>query len=634
MEKPLFIAIGVHNANGMQPLEGALKGVKDLTFWAQSCGYDTIAIDDRSKNVNIARIRNCLTPDEGDEPSPAMLLDRPRIVVYFCGHGIHAPADQYWILSAGLKQPGERISAVGFREVLATYGPKQIAFIIDACRSPMVVTGYGSAVVDAYEAEVKSPQKDTFYSCADGTASFAMPAKDGKPAYCIFSETLFKALSRPDPDDDNLDELYLDLGRRVITSQSLANYLETHVPEIALLKAGKIQTPLCETGFRPKNNNYVVFAEDIFKSISAPIIEISPSLPEIDQRNFVNYKIALSKERQPNRIERSRSEWRAPFIEEVQNYIQSSPSWSHRNLFGPCLVVSNPSPVLVGENTSSYDIWLRSLPHLERSMGYCCWEPYGKGFLNTHNSDVFIVNVEDLYSPIILFRHLWCAMTFKQVSAQNDNAIGGIDLLAWGGRYDYRPSRADMLSMGELDGTEALKGFSEGTLNSDDIRIFTQSMRNMKHVDPMLGIIAAYLYNRIGDVENIRRMCYYYHWHDQAVPFDIAMLAGVPLDYNRRESLFTINVPEVRKTPEAERTENAPQFTWESTPLAHITVAGVTPILRVGWQHIRNSKHRIHRQCLELIDHLTEAPITTFSGNEVGEALIKAFKGLASRSID
>lgn len=624
MEKPLFIAIGVHNANGMQPLEGVLKGIDDLTLWAQSCGYDAIAIDDRAEKVNIARIRNCLTPDEGGKPSPAILLDRPRIVVYFCGHGIHAPGDQYWILSAGLNQPGERIGAVGFREVLATYGSKQIAFISDACRSPIVVIGQGSAVVDAYEAKVNFPQKDIFYSSADGTASFAMPAKNGKPAYCIFSEVLFKALSVPDK--VNLDPLYLKLGKRVVTSQSLGNYLEAHVPEIALLEAGKIQTPLCDTGFRPENNDYVVFAEDIFKSVSAPHIEISPSLPEINQRNFVNYKIALSQERQPNRIERSRSEWRAPFIEEVQNYIQSSLSWTHHRPFGPCLVVSNPSPVLIGQNTyfTSYDIWRRSLPHLESSMGYWFWED--EGFLNTYNSNVFIVNVEDLYSPVILFRNLWCAMTFKQVSAQNDNAIGGIDLLAWGGRYDYRPSRADMLSMGELYGTEALKGFSEGTLNSDDIRIFTQAMRMAKHVDPMLGIIAAYLYNRIGDIDNIRRMCYYYHWHDQDVPFDIAMLAGVPLDYNSKQHLFTINVPEVRETPEAERTENAPQFTWESTPLVHLNVAGVTPILRVGWQHIRNSKHRIHRQCLGLIDHLTEAPITTFSGNKVGEALIQAFK--------
>uniref|UniRef100_B8HUT5 Peptidase C14 caspase domain-containing protein n=1 Tax=Cyanothece sp. (strain PCC 7425 / ATCC 29141) TaxID=395961 RepID=B8HUT5_CYAP4 len=624
MEKPLFIAIGVHNAKGMQVLEGVLKGIDDLTSWARNSGYDTIAIDDRAEKVSIDRIRNCLTPNERGEPSPAMLLDRPRIVVYFCGHGIHAPADQYWILSAGANQPGERISAVGFREVLATYGPKQISFISDACRSPMVVIGQGSAVVDAYEAEVKSPQKDIFYSSADGTASFAMPVKDGKPAYCIFSEALLKALSVPDPRGDNLDSLYLELGRRVVTSQSLANYLETHVPEIALLEAGKIQTPLCETGFRPQKNDYVEFAEGISKSLS--LIEISPSLPEINQRDFINYKMALSQqELQLNRINRSRSKWRAPFVEAVQDYIQSSGSWSRNSQFGPCLVVSNRLPELVGQDPHIMpEIWQRWGWDNER-MGYWFWE--ANGFLNTANSNVVIVNVEDLYSPVILFRDLWCAMTFKEVLAQNDNAIGGVDLLAWGGKYSHRPSRAEQLSRGELHSTEALKGLSEGTLNSDDIRLFTRTMRLMKHVDPMLGIVAAYLYNRIGDIDNIRRMCYYYGYYNQDVPFDIAMLAGVTLEYNKEQRYFAINVPEVREVPAAERAENAPEFTWENTPSVNVNVAGVTPVLRVGWQHIRNSKHRIHRQCLELVDHLTEAPIATFSGKEVGKALIQAFRG-------
>ena len=188
------------------------------------------------------------------------------------------------------------------------------------------------------------------------------------------------------------------------------------------------------------------------------------------------------------------------------------------------------------------------------------------------------------------------------------------------------PSRDEQLSRGKLHSTEALKGLSEETLNSDDIRLFTRTMRLMKHVDPMLGIVAAYLYNRIGDIDNIRRMCYYYDYYNQDVPFDIAMLAGVPLEYNKQQRCFVINVPEVKEIPEAERTENAPEFTWESTPSVNVNVAGVTPILRVGWQHIRNSKHRIHRKCLELIDHLTEAPIATFSGKEVGKALIQAFR--------
>jgi Caspase domain len=624
MEKPLFIAIGVHKAKGMQPLEGVLKGIDDLTFWAQNCGYDVIKIDDRAEKVSIERIRNCLTPIEVGEPSPAILLDRPRIIVYFCGHGLHAPADQYWILSAGSNQSRERISAVGFRDTLATYGPKQIAFISDACRSALVVKGQGDCVVDAYEAEVSFPQKDKFWSSRDGAASHAIPARNGMPAYCVFSEILYRALSQDD--GDNLDTLYLRAdNRKVVTSQSLAKYLQTHVPDLAL-ENNRIQIPECEAGFLPETNDYVEFVEDMYNSISAPHIEISSSLPEISQRDFTNYKRALSQERQPNRINHSRSEWRAPFVEEVQDYIQSS-GGSFYNQFGPCLVVSNQSPVLVGQDTyASSDIWQRSLPYRERLMGHWFWE--ANGFFDSDNSNVVIASVESLYSPVILFRGLWCAMIFKDVLEQDDDSqsMGGVDLLAWGEEYGFRGSNSDRLSMGELHATEALKGFSEGILKSDDVRLFTRNMRMGKHTDPMLGIVSAYLYNGIGDIDNIRRMCYYYGYYNQDVPFDIAMLAGVPFAWNGEKGCFVITVPEVGEIPETHRAEDAPEFTWRSTPSVNLNVAGVTPILRVGWQHIRNSKHRIHRQCLELVDHLTEAPIATFSGNEVGKALIQAFK--------
>ncbi len=635
MKKPLFIAIGVHKAQGMQVLDGVIKGIDDLTSWARNCGYDVINIDDRKEKkekVDISRIQNCLTPFEGDERSYAILLERPRIVVYFCGHGLHAPQDQYWILSAGSNQPKERISAVGFRDTLATYGPKQIAIISDACRSPLAVIGQGDCVVNAYEADVRPPQKDMFFSSCDGAASFAVPAQNGIPSYCVFSETLYRALSKPD--GDNLDKLYFQLGRKVVTSQSLANYLENQVPETAL-SVGKFQTPQCDTGFRPVKNDYIEFLGDFspvdpkshgddpkFRGNDMPI---NP-LPEIDPKIFENFFTETSQARQVERINNSRSEWRAPFVEEVQDFIRSSirPFYDE---FGPVLVVSDQWSILVGQHTyESHDGWLRPLSFRERSMGQWFWKPVG--FFETNRSNVLIAKSEDLYSPIPVFKDLWCSLIFNHILDQKDdsNAKGGIDLLAWGEYLVERFSNVERVSRGELHATEALKGLSAGILNSDDIRLFTQNMRICKHADPMLGIVSAYLYNGIGDIDNIRRMCYYYYHHQQDVPFDIAMLAGVPFERDGKNGCFVITVPEVQEIPKAHRAENAPEFTWRGTPSVNVNVAGVTPILRVGWQHIRNSKHRIHKQCWELVDDLTEAPISTFAGVETGETLIKIFK--------
>ena len=68
-------------------------------------------------------------------------------------------------------------------------------------------------------------------------------------------------------------------------------------------------------------------------------------------------------------------------------------------------------------------------------------------------------------------------------------------LLAWGERY---PSPTPMFSA-----EEGLKGLSTGTLNAEDTAIWAEAMRDSKHADPMYGIVAAYLYNAIGDVSNI-----------------------------------------------------------------------------------------------------------------------------------
>ena len=142
MASSLFVAIGVYKAAGMPRLDGVLTSVKTLSEWAEDQGYEIVRIDDTGTRVTVARIKQELTPLDvtSGDPDPKRLLDRPQNrCLIFCGHGLHAPQDQYWILSAGPNQPGERISAVGFRDMLASCGPKQIAIISDACRSGLVV---------------------------------------------------------------------------------------------------------------------------------------------------------------------------------------------------------------------------------------------------------------------------------------------------------------------------------------------------------------------------------------------------------------------------------------------------------------------------------------------------------------
>ena len=613
MALPLFVAIGVHRAATMPELQGVLTAVQTLSDWAAGEGYDVVRIDDQAGRVTVARIQDALTPPLNattGERDPQRLLDRSRIVVYFCGHGLHAPQDQYWILSDGPDQPNARISAVGFRDMLASYGPKQIAFISDACRSPLVVQGLASSVVDRYRGMAGVIQKDNFFSSQDGEASFAVPAKGGKPAYCVFSSVLMRALSKP-AEPEALDELYLETGRMIVSSQSLATYLERNVPDAAL-EVGKLQVPQCDAGFRPITNRYVDFG---------PAGTVSRSDAEARQSTIATERA----EAQNERIDRSLSEWRRPYVEDLQP------------LVGPVLSDSiardRPSPLLLSSNSDAPVVEAPGLlPPISIPTADGLLQGFGqrrrqnllafvdKPFADSGRSGVAVVRMADLFAALPLHHRLWCTAIIDK-GLGPDGSAGGVELLAWGGRYPS-PGPPPRLSA-----AEALKGLSARTLNAEDTAILATDMRYTKHADPMYGIVAAYLYNAIGDVSNIRRMCYYYKWHEQDVPFDIAMLAQLELE-RRPDGGFYVEVPKVAKLPRKERRANAPSFVWEKTPAATVNVAGVTPLLRVGWQHIQASRHDVHRRCWELTAHLTESPISTFQGDAAGAGLIDALNAL------
>jgi hypothetical protein len=609
MAKPLFVVIGVHKAAGMPVLEGVLNSLDDLSSWAKRQGYEIVSIEDRATRVTVNRIKEELTPlldQETGERDLKRLLDRPRIVVYFCGHGLHASGDQYWILSAGPNQPDERISAVGLRDMLAKYGPKQIAVISGACRSAQVVQGLASSVVEANDALAGVVHKDNFFSAQDGEASFAVPANQGIPAHCVFSNVLLRALSEP-VDPEALDPLYMETGRRIVSSQSLATYLEKKVPEAAL-GVGRLQAPECNPGFRPYNNDYVEFGE-------VAGVAVSPA----EAKARTAERIAA----QNGRINRSLSEWRRPYVEKLQNYM--GPQLSE------CLRKYNRGPLFLSSNIpySDFSIVVKGqiqtqtavptdlivLPQHAVTRHNWIAAPI-LGFVDTPRSSVAVVRVKDFYTAAPIHRRLWCAVIVDEQPGDTPEK-GGVELIAWGVEA---PSPAQRLSS-----AEALKGLSSRTLNAEDTAVLAEELRYLKHVDPMYGVVSAYLYNSIGDVANIRRMCFYYQQNNQDVPFDIAMLTQLELKQGS-DARFFVNVPKVAETPKAQRREGAPPFVWESTPLTEVAVAGITPLLRVVWQHIQASPYDVHKKCSELAGHLTESPIATLRGHEAGARLVEILR--------
>jgi hypothetical protein len=638
MRPPLFIAIGVHKPQGMDVLPGVAESVDGLVGWAKQSGYDVVQIDDRAEPVVMERIKDQLTPPIPGtyERDPALLLDRPRILVYFCGHGLHAPGDQYWVLTPGPQQSNHRISASTFRDVLATYGPKQVGIFSDACRSPEAVTGTAQSPVDQYDAPPRPVQKDNFLSAQMGKSSFAVPPKDGAAAYCVFSKVLLRALSEP-AEMEALSPIYLQLNQQKVSSDSLADYLETQVPDAAL-DLGKLQAPQCDPGFRAVNDVYAEFpsvnngfgsAVDMYSSTDqfAPDDADLPPPRSAMPPAPAAASFTPDADRQNERFGRSISEWRRPFVEHLaKNVAQLKYKAFKAHDPGPLLLTGPPNETSVvlpdgkAKGREPFEL-LGNAPMPDPEMLFYAG---GMGFANSKQSSVYLASGGPWHLPITMHQRLWCVAILGNRS-QEEGAKGGCELLSWGSwdAPDFVPDR----SMTRLSAAEALKGLSNGALSTRDIPALARDMRYEKHGDPMYGIIPAYLYHRIGDVDNIRRMCSYYKAHHQDVPFDIALLAQLPLQ-KRKDGGFFVDVPAIKRLPEELREPDMPGFVWGQTQALTVGVAGVTPTLRSGWPMLAFSKHDVHRKCAELAEHLTETPVATLYGDEARKRLHEIFKEL------
>ncbi|MER9971338.1 hypothetical protein [Mesorhizobium sp. M0060] len=642
MGKPLFVGIAVHKPRYMATLPGVLEANDRICAWAARRNYDVVQIDDRKAPVTVSRIRELLTPNHKDEPDPSLLLDRDRIVVYFCGHGISAWPDQYWILSPGPNQSRDRISANAFRDVLASYDPLQVAFISDACRSPGTLSGTGDPVLDRLEGSSRNPQKDIFYSCREGTSSFAMPATGSEPAYLIFSSVLMRALSAPD--GANIDPLLTQLNRQAVTSQSLSDYLESNVPAAAL-GVDRQQAPQCDPGFRPLNHIYEEFSFPDAPNQDSDVDDATfsngsanPYLFELDLDDAPDFSDGASgeggddrehsgrsvfadiaaylrkqyrskeedriKRGQAERFELSRSEWRAPLVTLIaEELYKASPERSSIAIVG-----SRRPNILFQRPRHTKSRRLLSTDALGSRVDFFTVGNIGRRFSNT--ACLRYGNRSLSFVPIFADMH-------AVASVENFEHEQGIEFLSWVSVYG--DPREDRL----LHSAEALKGLSQGYLRSADAKKIAGLIRYAKHLDPMMGIVAAYLYNAVGDIDNIRRMAYYYTTHGQPIPFDIAMLAGLELIPS--DNGFSVEVPAVPRA--LEQDQGAPNFTQVATRDASGNVAGLAPVLRMGWPYLRESRHPFHKSCWKFIDHLAPSPVTTFTGRFPVKYIAAAFRG-------
>lgn len=379
------------------------------------------------------------------------------------------------------------------------------------------------------------------------------------------------------PPAEAIDDLYQVERGLIITNQSLGNFINSEVPKRAS-NLSLSQSPNTLTGLRGVHSIYRLVDSGV-PSVTCDFnggpggALINRSGQSIDQTRATDADLNYSRDDFERRTE---SEWRITFW---RNGIGIHPT------FGSIYTQFDHASDFILAKASSH--------------------------VSFGSNSVIVSHSPDLWSVLPHYDDLACLLAVKTsiessgVDDQGINAIGWLDPNSppSGNDNDVNFKYSD-------DPMRILKGYLIGSMRSIDVQKMISGYRRSKNTNPMLGIISAYYYDAIGDIDNIRRTASYYADIGQAIPIDVAMICRVPLKFTEHIGL-SIDLPGVGES--APPFPDAPDFVWrarQAIPDAHI--AGIAPVLLAGWRFLDMLPDGVRQLNAGFAGKLTKAPISTF----------------------
>ncbi|AGP38332.1 hypothetical protein SCE1572_29935 [Sorangium cellulosum So0157-2] len=577
-------AIGVGDAKPLPFLAGAHNGARGFHAWAVASGYESRLVIDDEAPVTFPRLKAeleaVLAPGSG--PIHRMLL-------YFAGHGLIREAEEgLWLLSDWHKEL-RAVAVEVLRRRLYMHGIRQIGIFADACRSlpPDVdaldltadpVLGRGPRKPEG------TPALDKFIAAQDGTATFAVPGASPDDDRCLFSGVLLEGLWGTKP------SAFSQILPGKITSSSLGKYLTTEVPALSN-RYGKKVVPTAVPAF-PEGDNYYF---GIGPTLSPP--EFPPWPPAQELGDVPRQALWLDRlGPEPDELllnELSLDELSAPKSARDLN-LSVKPSVKERlhRLRAPIHFETRAGFAVEGARVAA--LWTPPDAFALVQHDEARWWRVGErnGFVLTKPVPVLVELADDTYVATTALPDF-----IGSILCDDCGSSALVYRAVWS---DRSASRATVEALGRME---------RGGLRASDVLDEAVDLRHKKHVDPVLGAVSAYLYDAIGDLDNIRRMAWAYHDNHQAIPYDVALLAQLEAHVGS-DGLLRVDIPAV---PAREpRTEKEERFSWthQATPPARAVVAGFWPLLRQGWAFL-DDPALATPELLELTSHLTRARFST-----------------------
>lgn len=561
------LAVAVSDAKPLAYLGGALNGARDFSKWAFALGYETRLLTDEKDPVTFDRLRIEMEDILEGEPIH-------RFIIYFAGHGLIREAEEgLWLLSDWYTKM-RAVAVEVLKRRLYWYGIKQLTIFADACRS--LPTDIYAADLAADPLLGRGPQQptippaiDKFIAAQDGVKTYMITGQKPENDRCLFSGVLLQGLWGA------RTEAFSGNSPNKVTSQSLAAYLQGEVPKIAQRYDLNVIPSVLPT-FPP--------GDDVYYDLNA-----DPSPP-----SFPDWPPAHTST-QLGVLTASEPASDAVLLDQLRN--QDRPDRHEIE----CGFASEGSPVKA--IWTSTDISAKRLEARE-------WWRIGptRGSASEYPIPILIEYEDDCFAALTILPSFFVTILREP---------RGVTAVI------YREIHCDP---GVAAATEdAIAEMEAGALRADRATDLAVALRQLKHFDPVRGVLSAYLYDSISDIESICRMASFYVQEGQPIPYDIALLAGLKCELD--DGRLYAHVPAI--SARRPRTEAEEHFTWthSTTPKGIGLVGGLWPWMRQGWaflDEVEAVSNLVLPNLSRLTSHLRPARFTTldaFGGRALADRL-------------
>ena len=578
MGKYVAVAIGVARAGSLPELPGAVNGAKEFHNWADKQGYETYLVTDESEEVTVQKLKAQIKKiiDEGEAE---------RLVIYFAGHGIQPSINtQYWLLSRWEADSDEAVNcSLSFSNAQRS-GISQIAVFADACRAsaPDAASVGGSSIFPKSVASaVTFSQWDHFLASRLGGSAQEVSAPDSAKAYGIFTRCLMLALSGA------AEEAITDRPPRVVTSETLADYLEKAVPlESGETVGANVQAPEVSAAWRSPR--------DIYLELTAPVAGEQPRIwDRLKKPHYQGLKTVskprpdfsdiedFSKPRASEEFRAQKSQFSKQALEAVAKAERRNERAAKENeaLFAASQgqLETGHGLTLIGSEAVAVTVQRGQQANLFRQNSTANIRGHGEKplsiLIELHNGNwIAGCILPEFVGTIVVKDSLAASVNYAP---------------ARDGRFPYE-SFGNIAPM--LNRWTAL--MHQGRFGDyKELEQIADQFHKYRHINPSLGIIAAYAYERRGDLSEIDKVASYFAQARQPVPFDVALLSTKPVRRTKRG--LTVELDAGRRA-----------------------VAGSFPLMTQGWSFLDREDDFVPSVLFEVRAGLLPALWTTFRGKE------------------